>query len=459
VCEYYRQRGLERAFAPAVPPPPGAEPHWLRPGLLCVAAVTRQGQVLLALGGRGVSSGCGSASDGWVLAPALPLPLPPPQQSALSPDASVDVAGGSDEAQLELLLADVAPSAGGGLLVAAAAATAAPHGAAAHTSSEGPHHQLLLFEVAGPPPPLLAAGGGAEQQQQQQQQQQVARLSSPLAALPPGAAALCLAFLPGGPAAASRLLVATGCVDGGSSALVLSCSSNSRSLGGLHTWQVQPGPSLQLDRQAAVEAGAAASVAAAADGASIALLLPAERRLLRLQAGHGGAAGGDGGAALSLSQPPAAAPFAAVPAARAAEAPPGLACSPNGTFAAAAQPGASALLLLPLVAQPCGAAEVEPFMLQLGKRWAEGRQGRGLGVAALGGHVAAFSCCRSIQQNSDQPLLHSAGDGLGSLTPLATPPSQTRICHGQGRGSGDGAAAPCPFSLPPTSSPPPSLCA
>ena len=45
-----------------------------------------------------------------------------------------------------------------------------------------------------------------------------------------------------------------------------------------------------------------------------------------------------------------------------------MAVSPNGVFAAVAAAGSSALLLLPLLEQPSRAAEVDAFMLQIGKR-------------------------------------------------------------------------------------------
>lgn len=353
VVDFYRQRGLERAFASRPPQPPAdAGPpqqlplHWLRPGLLCFAAVTSGGQLLLACSGRGLSGGGGAAGASWVLAPPVQL-------------------FGSGA---QLALADVAAAGGtASLLVAVAMATA-----------EGGPGQAQLLEVAGPPPPLLGAQGTAVQQPAKPQHQRVARVVLPPSAVPPSAGTTSLAFLPGraGSAGGARLLL-TLAAAGGTRAAVLTCSSSGGFAGGsvgLHSWQVQAGSGASVHP----EQLPAAAAAACQDGAGAAVLLPGAACLLSLDCW----AGDDSGGATCVTlqgRPAVQLPGAfrgpgseggGVVAAWQAGQQPGLALSPHGLFAAVAAPGSSALLLVPLLAVPSRAAGLEAYMLELGKRWA-----------------------------------------------------------------------------------------
>lgn len=355
VVQFYQQRGLERAFATQQPQSPqtpaslGAPQqlplHWLRPGLLCFAAVTSGGQLLLACSGRGLGGVGEPAGGSWVLAPPVQL-----------------LGAGS-----ELALADVAAAGGtASLLVAVAMAAAA-----------GGTGQVQLLEVAGPPPPLLDLRGGAAgaPAKQQQQQQRVARVVLPPSAVPPGAAASSLAFLPGqaGSSSGARLLLTlTGA--GGTQAAVLTCSSSGGFAGGsvgLHAWQVQAGSGASLHP----EQLPAAAPAACQDGASAAVLLPGAACLLSLNC-QAGSENGSATCALSQGRPPVQLPltFPVANSVGMAAAQPqgpqaGLAVSPHGLFAAVAAPGSSALLLVPLLALPSRAAGLEGHMLELGKRW------------------------------------------------------------------------------------------
>lgn len=351
VVGFYQQRGLERAFASQPPQPPqppadgGPAPqlplHWLRPGLLCFAAVTSGGQLLLACSGRGTGGAGRAAGDSWQLAPAVQL------LGAASRLALADVTAAGNTASL---------------LVAV-------------TLMDGPV-QMQLLEVAGPPPPLLAPQGAAAppaaQQQQRQQQQRVARVVMPPDALPPGAAATCLAFLPGragGGGDARLLLTCAGA--GGTQAAVLTCSSSGGFAGGsvgLHTWQVSPGRAASLH----AEPLPGALAAACQDGVGTAVLLPGAARLASLRCQAGGD-GGDASWAVSHAAPPAQLTLTSShsPSGRsdpAAAQRHGLAISPHGLYAAVAAHGSSALLLVPLLALPGTAAELEAHMLGLGKR-------------------------------------------------------------------------------------------
>ena len=346
VVELYRQRGLEGAFAPRPPaaaPPqehPGVLPlHWLRPGLLCLAAVTSSGQLLLACCGHG---------GPWVLSPAVQLP------GAAAP---------------QLRLADVAAAGGGGgggvLLVAAVAWRA-------EVAASEP--ELQLFEVRGVPPALLppaAAGQPAAQQHVSRVALPQATAGPPAPAIPPGTSVLAMAFLPGQPAlGGTRLLVACS-RNSMSSVALLTCSSSSGGGapggggGGLHSWQVKFGVGLVLDpgQQRAV------AVTAHANGATAAVLLPGTRQPLGLNVGVDTAGRASVWAAPECSSHfDIAAEARAAEAAAAAAAPPCLALSPNGLYAAVGAAGASSLLLVPLLELPRAEEDVEQYMLQLGKR-------------------------------------------------------------------------------------------
>ena len=357
IVSYYQQRGLEQAFvspaaasAAAAAASPHAEGrpglggmHWLRPGMLCLAAVTAGGEMLMAVGSRQLLAGGQGSGDGgsnrsgiaWLPMPPVRLPVPVPAAGAHLPP---------------LVAADVTAAAGGVLLVAAA----------------GPDQQLLL-EVAGPPPQLLAGFAGAgngqhealQQQQQQQQQQRVSILSLPPNLAQPGSSTLQLTFLPSpapnssGAGTALRLLQLSSSSGAGTSALLLTCHGSGA--GGM--WRVEAGASRRLCPTPLPAAAASASP----DG-SIAVLLPGIQLLLHLSgsnlmprrdtqraplvtAGTAGSAAGSaaGGAAA-------------------------LATSPHCLYAAVAAPGASALLLLPLLPQPRQTFDVEHFMLKIGKR-------------------------------------------------------------------------------------------
>ncbi|KAL4431487.1 hypothetical protein ABPG75_006743 [Micractinium tetrahymenae] len=354
VVSFYRQRGLEQAVVPPQPPQsPGAASqqlplHWLRPGLLCFAAVTSGGQLLLACSGRGVGGAGAAAGDSWVLAPRVQL---------------LGAAGGS-----QLAHADVAAASGTASLLVAVAMTAAAGGA----------QQAQLFEVAGPPPPLLGPQGSALQlPPQQQQQQRAARIVLPPSAVPPGATPLSLAFLPGQAAAGSgaRVLL-TFAGAGGTHATVLTCSSSGGVSGGsvgLHTWQVRAGSAASLHS----EHLPAALAAACQDGTAAAVLLPGATRLLCLSCQTGSDGSGGATCAVSQARPAAQLPLA-FPAADSAtsdaaaqqqqQRAAGLAVSPHGLLAAVAAPGSSGLLLASLVRLPSRAAELEGYMLELGKR-------------------------------------------------------------------------------------------
>ncbi len=349
---YYQQRGLEQAFvspaaAAAANQQAEAQPglaglHWLRPGMLCLAVVTSGGELHLTIGSRqlglgggsqeGVSSGSSGSSSGvaWLQLPPVRLPLPAP-------------AGG---AHLPLLVqADVVAAAGGDLLVAAASPD-----------------QPFLLEVAGPPPQLLAAvAGGSAQQAAQQQPQPVSRHALPPSLAQPGSTTLQLTFLPspavgsGGAGAAVQLLLLTSSADAGTSVLLLTCHSGG-STGG---WRVEPGASRRL-----CPTPLAAAAASASPDGSIAVLLPGIQLLLHLS-----------GSSLMPRRdtqraplPPSARTAGTAGSAAGAAAGATLAASPHCLYAAVAAPGASALLLLPLLPQPRQTFDVEHFMLKIGKR-------------------------------------------------------------------------------------------
>ena len=344
VVEHYRQRGLEGSFAPPAGVAATADAglaamqplHWLRPGLLCLAAVTGGGQLLLACSGRGVDS-----ASGWVLAPPVELPLLPPAPAAdSSPEAP-------------LLLADVAPGPGATLLVAAAGAAAAA----------GPG-QVALYEVTGLPPPLV----DHSRAHQQQHAARLVRIEAAAAA--PDAAALSLAFLPSGAHSSRRRLLvicSSGSGGGGTTAAVFTCCSGDIRCDSSQ-WSMAAGASVQL----CAAQLAAVMAAACQDGATLALLLlpgPQQQQQLLCLSSRGD----DYGIRLRSSRPPLHVPLAhsaaaGGPAGSPAAAGSAVAVSPNGLFAAVATGGGSALLLLPLLEQPGRAAEVDAFMLEIGKR-------------------------------------------------------------------------------------------
>ena len=342
VVEHYRQQGLEGSFAPLAGVAATADAglaamqplHWLRPGLLCLAAVTSSGKLLLACSGRGVDS-----ASGWVLAPAVELPLPP---------APAPAAGSAPE--VPLLLADVGVGPRAALLVAANAGAAGPG-------------QLLLYEVIGMPPPLV----DHSRAQQQEHAARLVRIEAAAAA--PDAAALSLAFLPSGAnSSRRRLLVTCSASSSGTTAAVFTCCSGDSRCESTQ-WSMAAGASMQL---CSAELPAV-TAAACQDGATLALLLlpgqqqqqQQQRRQLLCLSSRGDDYGIRlCGARSPLHVPPAHSAAAGGPAGPAAA----VAVSPNGVFAAVAAAGSSALLLLPLLEQPSRAAEVDAFMLQIGKR-------------------------------------------------------------------------------------------
>ncbi|KAL4853508.1 hypothetical protein ACK3TF_005530 [Chlorella vulgaris] len=472
VVAFYQQKGLEQAFAPAAaaaaaaaaalaPGQPDQLPlHWLRPGLLCVAAVTCSGQLLLACRGRGSSaaqsgseqSGSGgsnsSGSQGWAVAAPVQLPLPPPPPSSLSADGPVGEAAASSRL---LLAADVAAAATGGLLVAASVSSGGAAGVGSGGGAESQQQQeVLLFEVTGPPAAVKAAAPG-------QQQHQAARLSLPDSPIAAGAAALSLTFLPGGDASgsSSRLLIVaskggsggdSGNGGGGSNsggggsattARLLTCTSSGRALnGGLHSWQLDAGPEELL---CAAAAPAATCTACCPDSGSLAVLLPGGGHLLRLHTGSRGSfAGNPSGGVARDGQP-----ITAMPPHGALGPPTGLAVSPHGLFAAVAAAGGSAVLLLPLLQQPEQEGAVEQFMLQLAKRccvsllagtsgsssgWdlattaaaACGRWGH-QGLQASGGERCTAAVCAAQASTPNYCSEHTLSS-CASLCPPPTPP-------------------------------------
>lgn len=347
IVTYYQQRGLEQAFvspaaasAAAAAASPHAERrpglggmHWLRPGMLCLAAVTAGGEMLMAVGSRQLLAGGQGSGDGgsnssgiaWLPMPPVRLPVPVPAAGAHLPP---------------LVAADVTAAAGGALLVAAA----------------GPDQQLLL-EVASPPPQLLAgfAGDSSGQQQALQQQQRVSVLSLPPGLAQPGSSTLQLTFLPSpapsssGAGTALRLLMLGSSSGAGTSALLLTCHGS----GSGGTWRVEAGASRRL-----CPAPLPAAAASASPDGSIAVLLPGIQVLLHLS-----------GSNLMPRRDTQRAPLVtAGTAGSAAGGTAALATSPQCLYAAVAAPGASALLLLPLLPQPRQTFDVEHFMLKIGKR-------------------------------------------------------------------------------------------
>lgn len=345
VVSYYQQRGLEQAFvspasaAAAGSPHTDVRPglgglHWLRPGMLCLAVVTSDGQLMLTVGSRqlgaagaagqrsepGSSRGSGNSGIAWLQMPAMQLPVPVP-------------AGG----HLPLLVqADVAAVAGDALLVAAA----------------GPD-QNVLVEVAGPPPQLLAALAEGSLQQEPPLQR-VLQLSLPPPLGQPGTTTLQLIFLPStavsssGAGAATRLLVLTSSAEDGTSAQLLTCHGG----GSAGDWRVEAG----ARRQLCPTPLSAAAATASPDG-SIAVLLPTNQLLYHLS-----------GSSLMPRRETQRAPLPASPAGAAGAAGAAIAASPHCLYAALGAPGASALLLLPLLPQPRQTFDVEHFMLKIGKR-------------------------------------------------------------------------------------------
>lgn len=330
VVAHFQRTGLEGAFTPpaaapaAASPRAGAQPlsalHWLRPGTLCVAAVTSAGRLLLALsslGGAGAGSGGRASGGSWVQLAPVDLTLP------------AAAAGGG------LTCADVAAAGADALLVAA-----------------GGPGQLHLAEVAGLRQQVLASTSGDGGSSAAAGAPRVVLLPLPPSLADQAADALALALLPTPLPRSSTRLVAVSSSGGSASAAAVSLVASAAS--GPGSYAVEPGGSFGLG--AAAPQAAAAAVGASRDGGALAVLLPGAAQLQWLSLG------GDG---VRSRRPPVRLP----PSGGAAGAAAAAAISPHGMFAAVARRGARSLLLLPLVAQPGAALELEPFTLELGKRW------------------------------------------------------------------------------------------
>lgn len=334
VVAHYQQQGLEQAFVPAGASAPAHPPasqagqlsalHWLRPGLLCFAAVSSGAQLLLAF--SGCSGSGGGAGANWTQLPPVQLPL---SGTAAGADVAMSDGGGT-AASGQLQHADVAPVGAEALLVAAA--------------TPG---QTLLFEVSGLRQQLLAASSGSDASQHQPR---VTPLALPTSVTTETAATLGVALLPvpGSGGASARLVVVSSSTSGGGTTAASATCTGSGSGFEHEAYRMQAGTPTRL----CPDALPAAALAASADGSALAALLPGACQLLWLGAGTGG---------LTQQRPPARLSAAAAPLA-------GVAVSPHNMYAAVAVAGASALLLLPLLEPPSKAYAVEHFMLEVSKR-------------------------------------------------------------------------------------------